>query len=206
MNSPGNTASSLHSVEFCHIYTDEPFSDTQISSINHLKKASSSWNLPYATVLLFDNYNIEKSEIPTDDFFHQLEGYGAIPDFWAFEKELTIYAEEFLSLIEVAKIKRQYKNYIQSKNIYPCSFLTSIWYFLRLGYIEDSHKIIRSTNNQPFYPSQKLINILAEDFTEVEKTALKLIKSTAFKEAAEQIDNLFYKNSRHSMHNNKLLL
>ncbi len=206
MNTETNSKLPSRSVEFSHIYTDEKFSKSQIDSINCLKRLSASWDFPYSTVILFDNYNIKEPALPQSAFFHSLDKHNALPDFWAFEKDLVVYTEDLLSLINKTKIKKQYENYINNKKVYPCSFLTSIWYFLRLGYIKDTRSVVKLKNGKKFSPNNELINILPEDFKEVENKSLKLIKATVFQEAEQRIENLFYSNGHSSAHNNKLLL
>lgn len=183
----------LYTIEFCHIYTDKEFSQTQINSIEFLKDTMTAWDFEYETVILFDNYNVGPETISNDVFFEELKTHGLLPDYWAFEKDLIHYADVLLGSIQVPKIKRQYEHYINSKNSYPCSFLTSIWYLMRLGYIEDTHSIIRSMQGtDSFVPSERLVNILAHDFMAVEKTAMKLIRATEFRHAVDQIQDLFY--------------
>lgn len=184
----------LYTIEFCHIYTDKEFSQAQINSINFLKDVTKAWDFKYETVILFDNYNVGPETISNDIFFEELKNHDILPDFWALEKDLIKYAPVLLDAITVPKIKRQYETYIEKKDYYPCSFLTSVWYLMRLGYIEDTHSIMRSMDsNSKFLPSDRVINILADDFMSVEKKVLKLIKATRYSEAADRIQGLFYR-------------
>ncbi len=193
---PPLTAAALYTIEFSHIYTDKEFSQAQINSIDFLKDVMQAWSFPYEKVILFDNYNVGPETISNDVFFEELKKHELLPDFWAFEKDLIKYAPILLDSIVVPKVKRQYETYISNKKSYPCSFLTSIWYLMRLGFIEDTESIIRSMQgDKKFVPCKRVVNILANDFMSVEKTAIKLIKSTSFEGAADQIQDLFYQTS-----------
>lgn len=183
----------IYTIEFCHIYTDKEFSQAQVNSIQLLKDITKGWDFNYETVILFDNYNVGTETISNDVFFEELKNHNILPDFWALEKDLIKYAPVLLDAITVPKIKRQYEKYIANKNYYPCSFLTSIWYLMRLGYIEDTHSIMRSMDpKSKFLPCERVINILAHDFMGVERKVIKLINATKFKEASDRIQGLFY--------------
>lgn len=190
------TKKAMYTIEFCHIYTDKEFSQAQINSIEFLKDMTKAWDFPYETVILFDNYNVGPNTISNDVFFEELKNHDILPDFWALEKDLIKYAPVLLDAIVVPKIKRQYENYIANKQYYPCSFLTSIWYLMRLGYIEDTELIMRSMSSESkFVPCERVINILANDFMHVERKVIKLINATKFKEASDRIQDLFYQTS-----------
>ncbi|TXG76925.1 hypothetical protein E6P97_02635 [Patescibacteria group bacterium] len=190
------TEKAMYTIEFCHIYTDKEFSQAQVNSIKFLKDITKAWDFAYETVILFDNYNVGPDVISNDVFFEELKNHNILPDFWALEKDLIKYAPILLDAVVVPKIKRQYENYIANKQYYPCSFLTSIWYLLRLGYIKDTHSVMRSMNSESqFVPCERVINILANDFMDVERKVIKLINATQFKDASDRIQDLFYQTS-----------
>lgn len=192
IKTPTNTNTHC-SVEISHIYLDQIFSKEQIDSIEILKNTSDTWDFSFETVVLLDDYNIEKIKTSPLDVIKKLSTHGVNPEHWALEKDLVKYAEEFLDkYVETPRVHRQYTSYIEREGKYPCSLLTSIWYLIRLGHIKDSKKIIHSKKGRVFKPSKKIINILPEYLEPVEKTTSKLIKATAFSSANSSIKNIYY--------------
>ncbi len=180
------------SVEFSHIYTNETFSEEHRQSIKKLKKyfpKIKSNN--YQTCILIDDYNSTEDLLDIDKFFKALSGENAQPDYFAFESSLIGYKEDLLSAIQDKKIRKSYERYINSKDKLPCSFMTAIWYFIRLGIFRPD-KIVRMKKANKFFPAEKIINILPERFRAVEAKTLKIIASTKNPEVIGKIDYFFY--------------
>lgn len=181
-----------YSIEFSHIYADKNFAETQYSSAMFLEELIDSWDFSYSTVALIDNYNIEDNVLNENEFLHELDSMGMLPDFWAYEADMIKYADTLLDMIVDKKKKSQYERYISSKHKYPCSFLTCVWYFIRLGAIDGNNLIHSTRQDVNFTSSDRLINILSEDFKGVEQITYDLIRGTNRPELADQIQNLFY--------------
>ena len=186
-------AEDSYSVEISHIYLDRPFSIDQVDSVEQFQKAARLWDKPHNEVILFDDYNVTEAETSYEDVLDQLKKLGALPQYYAFEKDLIAYAQDFIENIKVPKIKRQYEVYIDKNNKYPCSLLTSVWYLVRLGYIMDTESVIKPVNARDSYNiASKVVNFLPSYFAEVEEKSKKLIAATNFPGAVDQIENVFF--------------
>lgn len=184
---------SLCSIEISHIYLDQPFSTDQTQSVREFQDLVPKLNSPFQTVVLLDNYNIQNLDTKPQDVFDELKKLSIEPNHFALEKDLIVYANNFLDTVEIPKVKKQYEVYIRKYNKYPCSLLTAIWYLLRLGYLEDSQNVMTPLKkNEKFIPATRLINILPESFETVEGKCKKLIQASNFKQAVNQIENVFY--------------
>ena len=178
------------SVEFSHIYTNEAFSDEHRQSILNLKKY-----LPklkdddFQTCVFIDNYNSTEDLLDVGDFLESLESEGVQPDYFAFEADMAKYTERLLAIIQDERLRKSYEKYISKKNILPCSFMTSIWYLIRLGVFEKDAIV---QNSKGFAPAETLINILPERFRTVEAKTLEIINSTNNLDAIGKVDYVFY--------------
>ena len=180
-----------YSVEFSHIYTNEVFSNEHSQSVTNLNSYLPKLQKDqYQTCILIDDYNPNEDLLDVDDFFKKLEALHAQPDYYAFEADMSKYKDEMLSLIQNKKILKQYSRYINDKNTLPCSFMTAIWYLIRLGAL--SHKDVIKEISEPFLPSANLINILPERFRAVEHKTIKLIDSTKYSNYVGNIDYVFF--------------
>jgi hypothetical protein len=181
-----------YSIEFFHIYTDEKISKRHTISINHLKTLLQSWSFPFELIILIDNYNPTKHIINPDLVLNYIQKNGLNVNFWAYEKDMIGNANKLLESINDKKLLKGYKNYIEKNKKYPCSLLTAAWYLTRLGYF-DSSEIINSVNkNLVFEPSERLFNILPDDYRVIEGKAKDIIHKSTFFEAKDKIQNFYY--------------
>lgn len=181
----------IYSVEFSHIYTNEVFSNEHTRSVvnlnSYLPKLKKT---QYQTCILIDDYNPNEDLLDISNFFNELENLNATPDYYSYEADMSKYKNEMLSLIQDKKIFKQYTRYIENKNTLPCSFMTAIWYLIRLGTLP--HNGVIKEINEPFLPSKNLINILPERFRAVEQKTIKLIGSTKYSNYVGNIDYIFF--------------
>lgn len=184
-----------YSVEFSHIYTNEVFSNEHTQSVRNLNSYLPKLQKDqYQTCILIDDYNPNEDLLDEKDFFNKLANLSATPDYYAYEAEMSNYKKEMLSLIQDKKILKQYSRYINDKNTLPCSFMTAIWYLIRLGALP--HDGIVKEISEPFLPSAILINILPERFRAVENKTIKLIGSTKYSNYVGNIDYVFFNGDR----------
>ena len=180
-----------YSVEFSHIYTNEVFSNEHKQSVVNLNSYLPNLQKDqYQTCILIDDYNPNEDLLDQKDFFNKLKSLDATPDYYAYEADMANYKNEMLRLIQNKKIFKQYNRYIDEKNTLPCSFMTAIWYLIRLGALADDG-IIKS-KKESFVPSANLINILPERFRAVEHKTIKLIDSTKYSNYVGNIDYIFF--------------
>lgn len=185
------TTPKQYGIEFFHIYTDEQINGTHKAALEYLREAQKAWNFPYTTIVLIDDYNPVKHVLTIEDVLQHLEAEGATPDYWAKEADLVGNAQLLLQELTSPKLKRSYQKYIDQNNKYPCSLLTASWYLTRLGHLP-SEKVIRSTSSNEYTPCSRLVNILPEDYKQVENKALKLIRNSSYKDSLNNIQDLFY--------------
>ena len=192
MNFIQPTSDTLYSLEFCHIYTNETFSREHLRSLEKAKYYYAQ--LPKGKVLLnvlIDNYNSTEDLLDIQDFFTTLAEYDVVVDYYAFESDMAKYKNNLLEIIEDKKVLKNYKRYIDVKNKLPCSFMTAIWYFVRLGIFE-ADGIVHNLDGENFQTATELINVLPERFRAVEAQTRTLIEATPHKSVLSQIDYMFF--------------
>lgn len=178
------------SVEFSHIYTNEAFSAEHSQSINKLKKYLPKLkSADYQTCVFIDNYNSTEDLLVVQDFLEKLKLSGAQPDYYAYEADMAMYAEKLLGIIQDNRLRKSYEKYIGEKNTLPCSFMTAIWYLIRLGIFEPNAIV---ENGRKFSPAETLINILPERFRTVEARTLDILTSTKDPLIIGKVDYVFY--------------
>lgn len=178
------------SVEFSHIYTNEAFSDEHRQSIQNLKEYLPKLkDEDFQTCVFIDNYNSTEDLLDIDDFLVRLKNEGVQPDYYAYEADMAKYTEKLLNIIQDKRLRKSYEKYISQKNTLPCSFMTAIWYLIRLG-VFDRDAIVY--NSEDFIPAEALINVLPERFRIVEAKTLDIINSTNNSDAIGKIDYIFY--------------
>lgn len=185
-----------YSIEFCHIYTDESVSNEQAGSIKVAKERLASLGTSYTTALLIDDEHPDEHSLDIPDFLKHLERHKVAADFWALESELAVYRNELLEMITNRRMRSSYERYIYSKDKLPCSFLTAVWYFLRLGNIQDSAGVIKPNNGKVFMPAKNLINILPRRFHSAEQQTIKLLRATDTPEVVNDIETVFFDPAR----------
>jgi hypothetical protein len=184
------------SVEFSHIYTNEAFSDEHKQSIQNLKKY-----LPklkdddFQTCVFIDNYNSTEDLLDVDDFLENLKNEGVQPDYYAFEADMAKYTDRLLATIQDERLRKSYERYITKRNVLPCSFMTAIWYLIRLGVFEKDVIVQNGKNGKKVAPAERIINILPERFRAVEAKTLEIINSTKNTDAIGRVDYVFYSSS-----------
>ena len=143
--------------------------------------------------MLIDDYNSTEHLLDIDGFLSELASMGGEPDFYSFEGDMGAYRDQMLDSIEDQRTLNSYTRYINGKNHMPCSFMTAIWYLIRLGYFEADDTVIRNKRvREKFELSDYLINILPSRFKGVEAKAIDLIKATKYREAANNIEQIFF--------------
>lgn len=187
----------VYSVEYFHIYTDESISQGHKASLNYLKEAQKAWKLEHDLIVLIDNYNPENHVLSEEDVLTYLESEGLSPDYFAFEADMVENAKLLVESISDRKLKKNYLRYIDSHGKYPCSLLTASWYLTRLGKYSSEGGKIKSAKGKAYRPADRLINILPQDYSEVEKRARQILLHSHWPEAAEMIQNLFYPAGSH---------
>jgi hypothetical protein len=181
-------------VEYFHIYSDEKIERRHQVGLDHLKSLEQSWNFEYDKIILIDNYNPVEEITTACAVLEYLADHGALPDYWAYEKDMVVNATLLLESIESPKLKRSYEKYILNHNKYPCSLLTASWYLTRLGKLP-FEEIISSTkkdHKESFKPSVRLVNILPTGYKPIEERARKIILKSPHKSEVNNIQNLFY--------------
>ena len=181
-----------YSVEISHIYINETFSREHEESIEKFHKYSKNIDGPMSSVVLIDNYNPSEDLLDLEDFIQKLTDKNAAPDFLGFEANMEPYKERMLDAITDRRLKSSYARYIDGKNKLPCSFMTAIWYLIRLGHFEPGPAEIRQMNGKEFIPAKYLINILPERFRAVEAKTLELLANSIYSDIAYNVDFIFY--------------
>ena len=192
MNFTKTKDQTIFSLEFCHIYTNEIFSAEHKRSLDKAKLYSNQLGKDnFQLCVLIDNYNSTEDLLDLDSFFENLRNEGLFPDYYAFESDMAVHRDELLNMINDKTIKKNYRRYINGKDKLPCSFMTAIWYFVRLGVL-DSSKIVKNTGSKKFTPATDLINVLPERFRAVEAKTRELIEATPQNKYLGSIDYMFF--------------
>ena len=180
-----------YGVEFFHIYTDEKIGPTHEASLYYLQEAKRAWSFNHKLILLIDDYNPKDHVLSPEEVLSYLGEHGALPDFWAREGDMVDNAKLLLNSLTSNKLRKNYTRYVEQHNKYPCSLLTAAWYLTRLGALPNN-SLIKSTSEDEYIPSTRLINILAQDYKPVELRALELIQKSEFGEYLDKIQDLFF--------------
>jgi hypothetical protein len=146
---------------------------------------------------MIDDYNATEHLLDIPNFLRKLTLEGVEPDYYAYEADMQKYSDKMLGIIQDKKVRKSYSRYIDGNGgKLPCSFMTSIWYLIRLG-IFDADEIVKSEKSA-FKPADTLINILPERFRSVESMAIKLIGSSKHSNAISKIDYVFFGDNGHA--------
>ena len=181
----------LYSVEFFHIYTDEKISQVHEASLYYLQEARKAWHFDGELILLIDDYNPKQQTLRTQEVFDYLKRENVYPAFWAYESDLIDNAKRLLDRISSPKLQKSYRNYIEKHDKYPCSLLTATWYLTRLGFLPYA-EIIKTTSEEKYRPADRLINILPQDYEPIELKAIGIIRNSEFRGAEDKIQDLFF--------------
>lgn len=182
-----------YSIEYSHIYTDESFNDEHRRGIAELKEQLPKLKDKIVDKVVFiDNYNSTNHILDIEGFLSSVREEGVAHDYYVFEADMVSYADQLFSVITDRRVRKSYESYIERHNKLPCSFLTTIWYFIRLGYFEPNAGIIYGKDVASFVPAKHIINVLPERFCDVEVRTLKLITATTHAVASKNITSVFF--------------
>ncbi len=181
-----------YSVEISHIYINETFSSEHRDSIKKFHKYRQHVEGSCNSVVLIDNYNPSENLLDLQDFMQKLADNDATPDFLGLEANMAPYKEEMLAAITDKRLYKSYARYIDAKEKLPCSFMTAIWYLIRLGEFDPGPAQIEQIGDKAFRPSKYLINILPERFRAVEAKTLELLANSTYGDKAYNVDFIFY--------------
>lgn len=181
-----------YSIELSHIYTNERYSEEHRSSVELLKKQEMAFGTGESqTCVMIDNYNPTEHLLDVDNFFEELKKDGIVPDYFAYEADMIRHRDRLLGDIGDNRIYKSYRSYAEKRDKMPCSFMTAIWYLVRLG-IYEPDGIITSLGDNNFIPAEKLVSILPERFRSVEMQTQKLLQSIKDHDLAGKVDYYFY--------------
>lgn len=183
-----------YNIEVAHIYADEEFGPEQAQSlimarqvIERLKREGKT----YCVTLMIDNYNPDECFLDADEYLQTLRTCGLAVDYLVYEADLAGHSQIVMDLMD-DKTRDSYQKYIKKKGMFPCSFLLSVWYLLRFGYIEDAAIIHKVSEREVTFYARHLISVVPQRFDTVEKKATKIILSTRHCELAENIQRVYY--------------
>ena len=181
-----------YSIELSHIYTNERYSEEHRSSVALLKKHEAAFGKGETqSCVMIDNYNPTEHLLDVENFFAELKKDGIVPNYFAFEADMIRHRDRLLGDIGDNRIYKSYRSYAEKKDKMPCSFMTAIWYLVRLG-IYDPEGIIMDLEGSEFIPAKQLVSILPERFRSVEMQTQKLLQSIKGQDLAGKVDYYFY--------------
>ncbi|MDB5175552.1 MAG: hypothetical protein JWM81_410 [Candidatus Saccharibacteria bacterium] len=178
--------STVVSVEYAHIYTNQHISDEHrlsLSVLGDVVKQNSADGKQTSLVVMVDDYSFPDPTFDYEKFTTWLDHQGFKPDLVFRESQLIPVCDQVLGLINNAKLRQQLTDYIKAKK-YPCSLFIAAWYLLRLGKLKS-----------PLYPevlrADQLYNILPESFKPFEDKGLEIIGATLYHDSLESIKYKF---------------
>jgi len=169
------------SIEYAHIYSNSKIHEEHELSLKVLKEVRQSSE---SLVVMVDDYSFPDPTFNYGMFVEWLTAKGYPPHLVIRESQLIPQCDEVLRIMNEDRLKDEIVTYIQEKK-YPCSLFIASWYLLRLGILE-----------HPSFPkseyAKRLINILPESFRSFEEKGFEIIRSTAYAEALERIENKYF--------------
>jgi hypothetical protein len=178
-------------LELFHVSTDETISDRQTRSLEYAEHLSAIHSVETQRIVLIDNYNAGGRSLAVEEVLGYLKNRDMLPEYWAYEADLVANAQKVLNALTDGRLRRANERYIDNNRRFPCSLLTASWYLTRLGSLT-SDGVIRGVNGDRYSRPEVLLNILPEDYREVEERALALIHNSEFAGEAERIYGWFY--------------
>jgi hypothetical protein len=182
-----------YSIEFGHIYTDESFNHEHELSVEavlaHRRSLGSDHSA--SSVVLVDDYNATEHLLDIPAYLDQLSAIGVAPDFYCYESALVGFTDELMGQIQDKRIKSSYQRYVATKGKVPCSFLTAVWYLVRLGVLAP-REAIQSYGGRDFQSADQLVNVLPERYRPVEHKAAKLLNATNLVDYEQRIEVVFH--------------
>jgi hypothetical protein len=178
--------STLVSVEYAHIYTNQHISEEHQLSLNVLSEIIENnklSNKQTSLVVMVDDYSFPDPSFDYENFTDWLSQQGFKPDLLFRESQLIPLCDQVLEMLSDNKLKQQLTDYIKAKK-YPCSLFIAAWYLLRLGKLES-----------PLFPAElrasELHNVLPESFKPFEDKGLEIISATPHKDSLSAISYNF---------------
>jgi hypothetical protein len=172
------------SIEYCHIYTNQSFSNENFASIQELERIKQRI-LPDGTcqlVIMVDDYSPRVSDVfDYASFINRLDQKNAMPSVLINESDLLSQNETVIGWIKDNKLRKRLTRYIKKTGRHPCSLFIASWYLMRLGWLIPIGGIT---------PAKKLVNILPSRFKEHEGLAREIIASIAG-DVVFQIEDIF---------------
>lgn len=203
-----------YNIEFSHIYADEEFGEEQIKSIEILKDVTSklkSKGKNFVTCVMIDDFNPVIFKLDDKKVIDKVKSYNAPFDFFAYESKFGGISDKLLKEIPSSKLKLEYFHGSQKEVLFlnkesgkislkeqygfaykhTCALLAAAWTLCRLGAYNLPSGSVKSLENKDFV-AKKLITILPKKYEEGEKKVLEIIKSTKFKDFADNIEYIFF--------------
>lgn len=166
------------SIEFGHIYTDEAprwVHFRQAAIAGKLRQDERLVGKTVSLCLLVDDYNAERNELDLPTYLGQLDEAGLRPDHVVSEAGIASVAENSLAMHFSPVAQMSVERYWDRHGKYPCSFLVSVWYLARLGYLGLPESCFVEHGSQPFAASS-LVGMLDRSYLGVERTASRLLR------------------------------
>lgn len=203
-----------YNIEFAHIYADELFGDSQIESIEILKKLIERLkkeNRSYVLTVLIDDYHVTNSNVDVKKLIKEINSYGINADLIGFESKLTKHADNLIKNLPKKMLKidlfQSPQKEVLSLNYnshkiglresqflivrHTCAILSAVWTLSRLGIYKLDKEQIKNLSNKPFV-AKNTITILPKKYKSVENKVLKIIESTKFAKLLSRIHYKFY--------------
>lgn len=185
-----------YSIEYCHIYADQQLNAEHKKSIDlkqRIEKLLQKQGKTYSTLVLIDNYNAKTEEMSKAALISQLKDWAADPEYIFYEKDLLLYMPEALQLLH-PKSHREYIKYIEKwDGFIPCSLFIILWYFLRLGIIQDHKSMVSHKEaSPPQIYAKNLITILPKYYEPLERIAMRHIEKSKYSFIKQHIFTVFF--------------
>ena len=175
------------SIEYCHVYTGQPWTLDSAASITQLHQIIDGLEPDsYELVIMVDDYSsasVNQDEFDYALFMRRLSEKMARPGVLVQESSLVTDNLTTIKRMPEGSHKTQLVRYINKTGRHPCSLFIATWYLQRLG-------IISSTR---IHPAERLVNVLPAHYAPAEERALDYIIAIAGEEAAGRIHNEYVK-------------
>lgn len=202
------------SVEFCHMYQDQPFGEEQQTSISLLKDVLQELEKKqktYITSVLVDDFHVEQEKWELSSLLEHMKSYHITPDMIAMESKFTTIADHIISLIPERYKKIEYfrkekkhvvffcdevhkfalKDIYEQEDVHKCVILSCAWLLCKLGtYTFPANSI--TYRDAACFQSHEVISILEKKYEKVERHVLHLLSAIGLEKEREKIRYVFY--------------
>jgi len=166
-------------IEVAHIYADQKHIGAEqreaFLHLNFLQKKDLI-NLKEATTSVWiDDYNPKIQLLDIQQFMKSARDLYLV-DFFASEKNVAAYVEQYLHLLEKSQ-SDYYIKFFHKNGKYPCSLVTAIWYLIRLGFIRVSDDFFLRRYSEKQFTAHEIINILPRKYETVENKTKSIFAS-----------------------------